>query len=290
MTAQLRIGIIGLGKMGSAFARRFISQGRTVSVWDRTPQHADALGSDGAKPYASLDEMLQAIDIAIVMLWGDEVAREVTLGQVIPRLQPGQTLVEMSTLSPAMYDTLEQAARSRNIAFVASPVLGNPDVVRDGALTVLAGGEKSAVESVRPILASLGNVVPMPTVRASGYLKLANNVILAVTAETLGELLALCDRAGIDHALAVQMLMGTFERVVKGKEQPLLERDSQPRFALGALYKDLQLARGAAGSLGESMPVFDATISQVERAMQNGLGERDYIVLAIERDKPVPVG
>jgi 3-hydroxyisobutyrate dehydrogenase len=281
----MTIGVVGLGKMGSAFTRRLLSEGYSVSVWDRSAQPREALAAAGAAAYVTLSGLVAKVDVVIVMLWGDEVAREVTLGQVLPALHSGQLLIEMSTLSPGMYETLERAAKSQNVDFVAAPVLGNPDAVRDGALTVLPGGAEQSVQRAHAVLSALGKVIPMPSVRASAYLKLANNTVLGVIAETLGELFELCDRAGIDRDPAVQLLTGTFARAAQQKTQPLLSRDSQPRFALSALLKDLHLAQQAAASVDLSLPVLQAVVPKAEAAVENGLGDRDYIVLALERTR-----
>jgi 3-hydroxyisobutyrate dehydrogenase-like beta-hydroxyacid dehydrogenase len=279
------VGIAGLGKMGSAFAQRLLEHGYRVSVWDRSPQRAAVLTSAGATPYDSLTKMAASVDVVIVSLWGDDVAREVTLNQIIPAMHPPQVLIEMSTLSPGMYVTLEGAAQEHDVDFVAAPVLGNPDAVRAGALSVLAGGAPESVQRVRDVLAALGNVTEMNSVRASGFLKLANNTVLGVLAETLGELLAFCDRAGIDRDLAVRSLTGSMQRVAQQKLQPLLERNSEPRFTLAALLKDLHLAHQAAESAQVPVPVLDAVVPNAELAVEDGLGDRDYIVLALERPK-----
>jgi len=269
--------------MGSSFARRLLEQHYDVSVWDRSSHAVRAFNVPGSVPYDSLASLVGAVDVIIVMLWGDEVAREVTLAQIIPATHRGQALIEMSTLSPQMYWTLEEAARDRDVDFVAAPVLGNPDAARQGLLTVLPGGNPEMVQRVREILATLGTVIEMPSARASGYFKLANNTILGVVAETLGELLGVSDRAGIDRELAVRTFAGTFQRSVQQKLPQLLADDTEPRFSLSALLKDLHLSREAAQSIGVSLPVLEAVVPKAESAEEHGLGNRDYIVLALDR-------
>jgi 3-hydroxyisobutyrate dehydrogenase-like beta-hydroxyacid dehydrogenase len=281
---EMIIGVVGLGKMGSAFARKLVAEGYSVFVWDRSPERAAEIAS--ATHYTSLNSLLATVDIAIVSLWGDDVARKVTLAQILPAMQPSQLLIEMSTLSPQMYETLESAAQEHNVPFVAAPVLGNPDAVRAGSLTVLPGGAKELVQRARPILASLGNVIEMPSVRASGYLKLANNTVLGVVAETLGELFELCDAAGIDRNVSVPSLVGALQRIAQQKGPQLLAGDTEPRFALSALLKDLHLANQAAQSLKVSIPLLDTVIPEAERVVENGLGDRDYIVLTLARTEP----
>jgi 3-hydroxyisobutyrate dehydrogenase-like beta-hydroxyacid dehydrogenase len=119
------------------------------------------------------------------------------------------------------------------------------------------------------------------SVSASAYLKLANNTVIGVVAETLAELLAVCDRAGVDRPTAVKSISGAFGRVANSKTQQLLDRDSGPRFSLNALLKDLQLARQAAQAVRVPTPILECVLPEVQRAAASGLGDRDYIALAL---------
>ncbi|HTU69820.1 MAG TPA: NAD(P)-dependent oxidoreductase [Candidatus Baltobacteraceae bacterium] len=265
------IGVVGLGKMGGAIARSLTAHGYPVSTWDRTTAPGP------------IEALVSAVDTVIVMLWGDEVAREVTLGRVIPAAHAKQLVIEMSTLSPAMYETLESAATAREIEFLAAPVLGSVGAVADGSITILPSGPQATYERARPLLESLGKtVIYTGSPRASGVLKLANNTIIGIVGETLAELLAFCDRGGVERTLAVESLTGAFGRIAGSKRQQLLDRDSEPRFALDALLKDLRLAREAAASLQVAMPTLDCVLPDFERASQSGLGSRDYIAIALE--------
>ena len=106
-------------------------------------------------------------------------------------------------------------------------------------------------------------------------------------AETLAELLQFCERGGVDRALAVDSIDGAFGRIAASKRQQLLDRDTEPRFTLDALLKDLLLAREAARSLQVDMPMLETVLPPIEHASAEGLGDRDYIVVAVE---PVAIG
>lgn len=285
---MMSVGVVGLGKMGSSIARNLIARGYQVSAWNRSRGSVDPLVDFGATPQPSIEELIRAVDAVIISLWGDEAAHDVTLDRVIPAARVQQLIIEMSTLSPAMYETLESAAIEREVEFLAAPVLGSVNAAQQGSLTILAGGRKATFERARPILDSLGTTVTFTgSASASGVLKLANNAIIGVVAETLAELLQLCDRGGIDHRLAVESLSGAFARIASSKTQQLMDRDSEPRFSLNALLKDLQLALEAADSLSVPLSILDCVVPAVQRAEASGLGDRDYIALALERTRPV---
>ena len=284
---MMRVGVVGLGKMGSAIARNLLARGYQVSVWNRSRGSVDALVGSGATPQASIEELVKAVDTVLISLWGDAAARDVTLDRVIPAARGQQLIIEMSTLSPSMYETLESAANARSVEFLAAPVLGSVNAAQQGSLTILAGGREATFERARELLDSLGTTVTFTgSASASGVLKLANNTVIGVVAETLAELLQLCDQGGIDRRLAVESVSGAFARVANSKTQQLLDRDSEPRFSLNALLKDLQLAREAAESLRVPLSMLDCVVPAVQRAATSGLGDRDYIALALERTRP----
>lgn len=289
---MMHVGVVGLGKMGSAIALNLLTRGYRVSVWNRSPDPVGALVERGATQESSPKALGETVDAVIVSLWGDDAARQVTLGQIIPATRATALVIEMSTLSPAMYETLEAAALERGLEFLAAPVLGSVDLARRGSLTVLAGGRNTTFERARPLLEALGStVIYAGPVGASGYLKLANNTIIGVVADTLSELLVFCEHGGVDRRLAVDSLTGAFGRIASSKTQQLLDRDSEARFSLNALIKDLLLARGAAQSVNVSMPILDCLLPGMQAAASGGLGDRDYIALAIEwahRDPTAP--
>lgn len=280
---MMRVGVVGLGKMGSSIARNLLARGYTVTVWNRTPGKAGDLLRGGATESPSIRALVDGVDAVIVMLWGDDAARNVSLGEVIPAARPDQLILETSTLSPAMYETLERAARERGVAFVAAPVLGSVNVAQTGELTVLAGGDAGAVQRARPLLEALGStVIVTGAPRASGYLKLANNEILAAFAATMRELLALCEHAGVAPGVAVELFISTFTRAASGKKQQLLDHDTAPRFSLDALLKDMELANATALALDLPMPILQTILPEFRQAAADGLGERDYVAVALE--------
>ncbi|HEY1978079.1 MAG TPA: NAD(P)-dependent oxidoreductase [Candidatus Baltobacteraceae bacterium] len=285
MGTNLRVGVVGLGKMGSALARNWLAHHYSVAVWNRSPQAATELAKAGATPFSTIESMIAAVDCVVTMLWGDEVAREVSLAKVVPAATASTVLVEMSTLSPQMYSTLAAAAADRHVRFIAAPVLGSVDQVRAGTLTVLAGGDAATIDVLRPLLGCLGTVTSTGSPAASGFLKLANNVVLGIFAEAEAELLELCVRAGLDRHLAVESITGAFERAARSKLQQILDDDERARFSLDALLKDLRLASAASESAKSPIELLQCVLPRFTEAADRGLGDRDYIALTLERLK-----
>ncbi|MGA8797745.1 MAG: NAD(P)-binding domain-containing protein [Candidatus Cybelea sp.] len=145
---------------------------------------------------------------------GSSRSREISLGRIIPAARADELVIELSTLSPQMYETLATAAAQRGVAFLACPVLGSVDGARAGTLTLLPGGTSQAFECGRELLGAMGSTIKFTgSPAASGHLKLAYNSMLCVNADAIGELLGIMGRAGVDRTLAIDALVRALERV-----------------------------------------------------------------------------
>jgi len=283
---MMHVGIVGTGKMGSATARNLLDRGYRVSVWniDRGPM--EPLVAAGATPFEDLRSLVESVDAAIATLWDDEVARAVSLGQVIPAARKGELFIELSTLSPQMYEVLAEAAARRGVDFLACPVLGSVDNARSGTLTLFPGGSNEAFEHGKELLSALGSSIKFTgSPAASGHLKLASNSVLGVIAGSIGELLRITGRAGVDRTLVIETLMNALERA-GSKRQQLVDGDTKPRFSAAALLKDLRLAHGVRQGLRVDAPVMDCVLAEFESVVNRGVGGDDYIAVALslERD------
>lgn len=281
LDAVMHVGIAGAGKMGSAMARNLLERGYRVSVWNKDRAPMDALARAGALPAESAESLVAAVDAIVATLWDDAVAREVSLSRIIPAADKGQLFIELSTLSPQMYETLAEAAAQRGVDFLACPVIGSVDGARNGSLSLFPGGSPAAFERGKDLLQAMGSTVTFTgSPSASGHLKLASNCVLGVVADMIGELLGIMQRAGVDRELAINTLMLMLERV-GSKRRQLLDRDAKARFSAGALLKDLRLAHGVRAELGVSSAVMDRVLAEYEAAVARGLGDEDYITVAL---------
>lgn len=278
---MMHVGIVGTGKMGSAIAGNLLERGYPVSVWNRDRAPTEPLVAAGAVRCDDVPALVQTVDAVIAMLWDDEVAREISLGRIIPAARDGQLVIESSTLSPQMYETLAEAAAQREIDFLACPVVGSVDSARAGTLTIFPGGTEAAFDRARELLSALGSTITFTgSPVSSGLLKLASNAVLGVMADSIGELLDVTERGGVERGLVIDTLVHAFERA-GGKRQQLLDRDTTPHFSAAALLKDLRLAKAARQRLNVEAPVMDCVLAEFENAVASGLGDEDYIAVAL---------
>ncbi|AOR34558.1 6-phosphogluconate dehydrogenase [Streptomyces fodineus] len=232
MDKTKKVAFLGLGHMGAPMARRLLAAGHPLTVWNRTPARAEPLAAEGAALAASPAAAVRDADVVITMLAGPDALTAVA-DAIAPRLRPGVTWVEMSTVGPDAVRAL--AGRlGDGVTLVDAPVMGSTDRAAEGTLGILAGGETAAVE---PVLAHLGTVTRTGALGSGAALKLVVNTAVIGGVGLVAEALRLAAALGLDGdtaraALGAGPLGGAVERA----------------FAEGALFsadlavKDLRIA------------------------------------------------
>jgi 3-hydroxyisobutyrate dehydrogenase-like beta-hydroxyacid dehydrogenase len=245
----MRLGVLGLGHMGHAFAANLIADGASMTVYDRKAEIAAPRGAAVAKDLAAF----AGCDMVLTSLPDDDVVRQVALGAegLAEVLRQGAIHVSMSTISTALSRELAQAHRAHRQGFVAAPVLGNPDLAAARQLFVLVGGAAADVQRSLPVLERLGHrvftVAEDPGL--ASLMKLASNVLTAATLQSMGEVFALLAKAGLPPERAQEILTGSLfdgrvHRVYGGKI--VTRHYSPPGMTVPLAAKDLRLALAAA--------------------------------------------
>jgi 3-hydroxyisobutyrate dehydrogenase-like beta-hydroxyacid dehydrogenase len=253
-----RVGVVGLGHMGHAFAFNLVEDGYKISVYDRDLKRIQALTD--ARAAAQLAD-LAACDVVVTSLPDDDAFAAVALGPegLAGILAPNAVHISTSTVSPPLSRRVaEEHARHRQ-DYVAAPVLGNPDFARERKLFVLAAAPHSAMEKVRPLLERLGQrlFIIGEDAALANLVKLAANVLTATTLECMGEVLALLRKGGVDRHLAYDVLTNSLfdSRVHKTYGGKIVDgRYSPPGMAVPLAIKDLRLALAEAERAAVPMP------------------------------------
>jgi 3-hydroxyisobutyrate dehydrogenase-like beta-hydroxyacid dehydrogenase len=288
MTAEFvirRVGVVGLGHMGHAFAVNLVEDGHQVFVYDRDPTRAAAL--TGARAVAQLAD-LASCDVVLTSLPDDDALAAVALGPegLVGVLAPGAVHISTSTVSPVISRRVaEEHARHRQ-DYVAAPVLGNPDFAQERKLFVLAAGLPSALEKVCPLLERLGQrlFIIGDDAAAANLFKLAANVLTATTLECMGEVLALLRKGGVDRHLAYDVLTNSLfdSRVHKTYGGKIVEeRYSPPALAAQLAIKDLRLALAEAERAAVPMPAASLVHDRLVAMVAHGWAELDWAALGL---------
>ena len=272
----MKVGVVGLGAMGSRIARRLLERGHEVTVWNRDASKAEPLAALGARQADSPVETAREAEVAIVMVTGPEALVDVTEGDdgVAAGLD-GAVLVQMSTVGVEALRRLERAVPDGSL--VDAPVLGSISEAEEGTLTVFAGGPPELVERCTPVLSVLGRVLPVGGVGAGTAAKLVANLTLVGVVGVLGESLALARALGLDNETAFDVLASTPLGVQAGRRRPAFESgDYPPRFQLSLARKDADLILEAARAAGIDLRLAEAAQSWLADAEKSGRGEHDY--------------
>jgi 3-hydroxyisobutyrate dehydrogenase-like beta-hydroxyacid dehydrogenase len=281
------VGVVGLGRMGAAFAANLLSAGYRTVVYDRDDRRAQPLQVEGARAAERLADLV-ACDLVISALPDDAALETVAIGpdgltDILPR---GAVHVCVGTISPGLSRRLASAHAALGQGFVAAPVLGNPDLARAQRLFVLAAGAPKAVARARPVLERLGQkvfIVGDDPGHAS-LVKLAGNVLTAATLESMGEVFALLRKAGVDPHLAFDVFTGSLfdGRVHKTYGGKIVDgRYDPPGMTVPLAVKDLRLALAEAEQLAVPMSVASLVHDRLVAAVARGWAGLDWSALGL---------
>jgi 3-hydroxyisobutyrate dehydrogenase-like beta-hydroxyacid dehydrogenase len=282
-----RIGVVGLGHMGMEFAANFLADGHQVLAWDRNPEQVATRLPTGVQGMARLAD-LAPCEVVVSSVTDDAALRSVVLGSdgLENILAAGAVHVSMSTVSPELSHELANAHARHGQDYVAAPVLGNPDAVRARKLFVLASGKAAAVERVRPLLERLGQrlFVIGEDVAAANLLKLASNALTAMTLQSMGEVLALLRKGGIDQRVGFDVLTNSMfdARVHRVYGEKILDENySPPGMAVPLAIKDLRLALAEAERHAVPMPAASLVHDRLVGMVARGWAGLDWSALGL---------
>jgi 3-hydroxyisobutyrate dehydrogenase-like beta-hydroxyacid dehydrogenase len=285
MQAVRRVGVVGLGHMGHAFALNLLEDGYQVLAYDRDAARAKAL--NGARAVAELAD-LASCDVVVTSLPDDDALAAVALaaGGLAEALAPGAVHISTSTVSPAVSRRVAEEHARRKQGYVAAPVLGNPDFARERKLFVLAGGPPAALEKVHPLLQRLGQRVFVigEDPGLANLMKLGANTLIATTLECMGEVLALFRKGGIDGRLAFDVLTNSLfdSRVHKSYGGKIVEgRFSPAGLAVPLATKDVRLALAEAEHEAVPMPAASLVHDLLVELAARGWADLDWSALGL---------
>jgi 3-hydroxyisobutyrate dehydrogenase-like beta-hydroxyacid dehydrogenase len=278
----MKLGFIGLGRMGAAMAANLVKAGHDVSVFNRSPGKSTSLIELGAHEAANLAAACDG-EAVITMLADDEAASGIAFaeGGLIAHLPNGAIHLSMSTISVALSKRLTQAHAQAGQRYVSAPVFGRPDMAAAAKLFIVAAGDPAAVGACRPLFEALGQkTFPMGTDPAAANLvKLSGNFLLASAIEALGEAIALIGKAGIDRRAYVDFLTSTLFTAPAYKTYGGLIAESKfepAAFAAPLGFKDIRLAQAAAEALRVPMPLASLLRDRFLRLLAQGGEKLDW--------------
>ena len=284
------LGFIGLGIMGKPMAGHLVKADCTVHVFNRSPGPIKDLSDLGAMACGSSKEVAEKSDIIFIMVPDTPDVDVVLFGPngVTEGIKKGSTVVDMSSISPIATKRFARKLESLGVEMLDAPVSGGEVGAQNAALSIMVGGKKDVFEKIKPFFELMGkNIVHIGPSGDGQTCKVANQIVVALTIEAVGEALLLASKAGADPSKIREALLGGFaqSRILDLHGKRMITRSFEPGFRIELHQKDLNLALQAARELGLSLPN-TATAQELFNAVTAKEGanhDHSAMVMALER-------
>jgi 3-hydroxyisobutyrate dehydrogenase-like beta-hydroxyacid dehydrogenase len=277
------VGLIGLGLLGSAVAGRLRAAGHEVVGHDVMAERNRALEAIGGRAVTSAVAVAEVADPVCVVLPSLTAVEEIVLGaRGLAADTRGRTVVQMSTISPALTERLARECATRGVAFLDCPISGTSGMVARGDGIIFVGGDRAVYERWRPLLETiLPRAVHVGRAGQAMALKLVANLLVALNSAAAAEALAMVERAGLDVPLALDLLTSSAatSRMLEVRGPLIAKRDFPPQMKLDLFMKDLHLIQEAAGAVGAAVPLTDVAERLYAAAQAAGHGGEDLAVV-----------
>jgi 2-hydroxy-3-oxopropionate reductase len=276
----MNIGFIGLGVMGRPMAANLIKAGNTLWL-NRVKPESQFLVEAGGKAADSAKAVAEAAEIIILMLPDTPDVEAVLFGEngVAAGLKPGTLVIDMSSISPVASKEFARRIAEKGCEYLDAPVSGGDVGAKNATLTIMVGGSEAAFARARPLFEKLGkNITLVGGVGDGQTAKIANQIIVGLTIEAVGEALLFAEKAGADVAKVRSALMGGFasSRILEVHGERMVNRTFDPGFRIRLHRKDLTLAVDAARSFDLALPNTAATQQLMNAAVGRGDGDLDH--------------
>ena len=276
----MNVSVLGLGIIGSAWAKNLIADGHKVRCWNRTPK-------DFPNFCASIQEAVKQAEFIFIIVY-DPPAVQSVLDQIGPKLGPGQLVIQSSTVSAKWTRLFAEQVQKTGAWFLEAPFTGSKIAAEQRQTVYYLGGAPEIVEKARPVLEPIScAILHIGPLGSASSLKLAMNLNIAGTAQTLCESLELCRKAGIPDDIYFSALApnAAHSGVSDLKGPKLRQHDYSPQFSVKNMAKDLRLALETAAELSLPLEQTGHLKRSYDQGIAAGWSDDDFIGLVRLLDK-----
>ena len=254
----MKIGFVGLGIMGRPMAGHLLAGSHELAVYDIKPL-PDDITSQGGVACSSAKEVAEKSEVIIIMVPDTPDVEAALFAErgVADGLSAGKTVVDMSSISPIATKEFAERINAAGCDYLDAPVSGGEVGAKNAALSIMVGGTDEAFNRVKPLFELMGKNITLVGGNGDGQTaKVANQIIVALTIEAVGEALLFASKAGADPARVREALMGGFasSKILEIHGERMIKRTFNPGFRIALHQKDLYLALESARSLGMALP------------------------------------
>ncbi len=284
------VGLVGLGLLGAAVASRLRAQGHEVVGHDVLPEKIHGLVALGGRGAPSAAAVARGAEVVCTLLPSLASVEEAILGDsgIVAGAPAGLTVIQMSTISPALTRRLAQEVGDRGLSFLDCPVSGTSGMVARGEGMIFVGGERPLAERWRPLLeAILPRAVYVGSAGQAMALKLVANLLVALNTAAAAEALLMAEKAGLDPSRVLDILAGgaATSRMLEVRGPLIIGREFPPQMKLDLFMKDLALITEAGEQVGAPLPLTRVAQQLYGAAQAAGHGGEDLavVITALER-------
>jgi 2-hydroxy-3-oxopropionate reductase len=277
---MLKVGYIGLGLMGKSIARNILKAGFPLVVHNRSQTPVDELVAEGAIAANSPKEVAEQVDVVFTNLPDTPDVEKVVLSEngIIEGVHNGLILVDNSTIKPASARMIAERLAAKNVFALDAPVSGGDIGARNGTLTIMVGGDASALDKVMPVLMAMGKTVTHVGDAGAGQVaKAANQIMVAAQMVAMGELLVFAKKAGVDPKKVVDAIKGGAAQcwTLDVKPPRLFDGNRNPGFKAHMQLKDLKIILETAREYEIPVSGTVANTKLFQQMIDLGMGELD---------------
>jgi 2-hydroxy-3-oxopropionate reductase len=285
----MKIGFIGIGIMGAPMAGHLLDAGHEVAVNSRSAISREVLDK-GAQEVSSAKEAAEVGEVIIVMVPDTPDVEKVLFGEngVADGLSAGKIVIDMSSISPVETKQFAAKINEMDCTYLDAPVSGGEVGAKAGTLTIMVGGDQETFDKAKPLFELMGQNITLVGGNGDGQTcKVANQIIVGLTIEAVGEALLFASKAGADPARVREALMGGFasSKILEIHGERMIKRTFDPGFRIELHQKDLNLALSNARQLQMSLPntataqeLFNSVAAQGDQGL-----DHSAMVLALEK-------
>jgi 2-hydroxy-3-oxopropionate reductase len=278
------IAFIGLGIMGQPMALHLQDAGFDVCGFNRSPERVRPLVDAGGRSADSIAEAVKGADVVALMVPDSPDVESVLADEdgVFDSAGPGTLVIDFSSIRPDVSAALAEQARAKGLRMLDAPVSGGEAGARDGALSIMVGGEQTDFDEAKPIFDAVGRTIVLVGPSGAGQtVKAANQLIVAVNIEVVAEALVFLEAYGVDTEAAFEVLGGGLagSKALEQKKQNMLDRSFEPGFRIDLHHKDLGIVTSAAREAGVVTPLGALAAQLMASARANGDGGLDHSAL-----------
>ncbi|MFB6113003.1 MAG: 2-hydroxy-3-oxopropionate reductase [Halodesulfurarchaeum sp.] len=275
------IGFVGLGIMGKPMAKNVMDAGYPVVAHNRSREPVEELASEGATPAESPSEVARESDVVITVLPDTDAVETVVLGEdgVIDGIDDGDLLIDMSTISPVETEVFAEKLADEGASMLDAPISGGEEGAITGTLSIMVGGEEAVFEERKPLFEAMGETITYCGDHGAGQVtKAANQVMVGIQMQAMGEALLLAKRAGADLEAVLNAISGGAAAcwALDNRAPRVIEGNFEPGFFASYHYKDLRIATDTGEAYGAPMPATELVHEMYKAMEEKGYGRDDH--------------